>query len=49
MEKRKKKERKGNLPGHTLTEEGGCVSWLNLRKEEEAFRIHQSTKAKTPP
>lgn len=33
MEKKKKKRE--NLPGHTLTEEGGCVSWLNLRKDGE--------------
>lgn len=25
----------GYLPGHTLTEEGGCVSWLNLRRDRE--------------
>lgn len=33
--------RKGNLPGHTLTVEGGRVSWFNLRTEETLFKDTQ--------
>ena len=28
------KSEKGNLPGHTLTVEGGSASWLKLQREE---------------
>lgn len=36
--------RKSNLPGHTLTEEGGRVSWLSLRREEQVLlRMHKNS------
>lgn len=38
---------KGSLPGHTLTEEGGCVSWLNLGEDEGGGKsaMHKSKSA----
>lgn len=38
-------QKQGDLPGHTLTEEGGRVSWFNLKREKVFVKTTSSTQA----